>query len=100
MSVKLIGVKTSKGVYITEAKIKQGYRTYLSNYLFNGKQAQKTNRYARFFVPGEIKEVTKSESQPNINHRWILQDEALASENIPLVLREAEARYQDDDGDK
>ena len=93
MSNKLFiqAIETNNGVYITESEKNRWNGSYLQNYLYDGDLPAETFHKSWLRLNNPPKRVTQIQSRPNINHRFILIDDSLASEKIPKELTREQA---------
>lgn len=96
--LKIIGVKTNKGYYITDNCENDSYfRTILSYYIINGEKATETFKKDWFFINKELSSIEEYTDPEQINQRYELIDKELASNKIPLTLKKKDIVYYDED---
>lgn len=90
--LKIFAVETNRGVYITSHPDDSRYGdSNFTAYLFDGKHVESTFKQGWSKLDTPPKKVTHMQSQPNINHRFVLIDESLVSEKIPLEMTREQA---------
>lgn len=94
--MKIYAVKAPTCYYITANPV-QSYRNEsgLEGYLFDGRPADKSFHGSWLVIPKEPAVVSHMKRQPNINYRYHLIDESLASEKFPLELMRDDVTYAD-----
>lgn len=98
--LNLIGIKTPKGIFISNFNEKDSYRRYtnVNNFKINGELPKHSFDNGWSIVSEEPEIITQKQSPTKENYRYILKDESIASEKIPLVLlREVVATYDKED---
>lgn len=91
--MKIVVVKHPSGCYIHMDQV-----TNFSAFLVNGDPIKPTFDRQWGSIPSFPEKIQKYESQPRINHRYVLKDAAMVSDKIPLEFkREDVAEYQDYD---
>ncbi len=97
----IIAVKTSDGkFYLAHKNVlgKSWNKGSLDRYLFDGKHPKKTFQNDWVCVESKPKKITTMVKQPDINHRYELQDKTLMSKKLPeFLLREEVATYDSND---
>lgn len=96
--MKIIGIKTKKGIFVSIFKPGENYRKYvnLNEYIINGKPPEPSFHNDWSCIDSEPKKVEQKKSQPNINHRYELKDKSMMSDKTPFVFyRENVAYYHD-----
>lgn len=99
--LKVYAIETDKGYYIS-LTLGESYSSYnyLDGKLFDGISAKPTFHSQWRLIDKIPEKITHIEKQPNINYRFILADDKLASENIPLeIKREDAGEFQKDCND-
>lgn len=99
MSLKIYGIKTNDGYYITSNILGHSWKNHLSQCLVNGETPKDTFEKYWFKVEDEPKKIEKMISMPNINHRFILRDKSLESEKLPLEIKREVAQEQNNVGE-
>jgi hypothetical protein len=87
--LNIIAIKTSNNkYYITERKVvdKGPFSSVLGGVLVNGEKPKPTFCKNWFVLDSAPIKISKIRSQPNINHRYELQDKDLMSDKLPKVL--------------
>lgn len=98
--LNLVGIKTKVGkYYITERKCLDGCwnNNTLRYYLINGKNPNQSFHKEWVVVDELPKKITKMVKQPNINHRYVIQDKSLVSDKLPEVVKREDIAYYDKD---
>lgn len=94
----LIAVKTNTKTYFAEEhNVENGsyYNSPLQEYYFNGIQPKKSFQRGWYYVDGNIERVEKKVQPSQINKRFVLVDESLCSDKIPLEIS-YDVRYYDE----
>lgn len=95
--VKIVGIKTNNGYYITDELTQKTYNTsYLSGKLVNGETPVPTFHSKWFKVVSEPVKLQQYQPMPNINKRYELIDPDLASK-FKLVYKEEDVNLGWDD---
>lgn len=83
-------IKTNKGYYISPSMPnRQSWQTPVipDNYLFDGVKPEPSFHREWVFIKNIPTKITHLEYQPNTNYRYILKDDSLASDKIPLEIK-------------
>lgn len=96
--MKIIGIKTNDGYYITDDINNNNYSgTYLGGYIVNGEQPKPTFNKKWVKVSEEPTKIQRWKSMPNINERYELRDPSLADKFKQTYLKsEVKLGYDDD----
>lgn len=87
--LQIYAIEIPQGYYITKNLGTSNYsfnHDALVKYLYNGQSPQLTWLEGWYFIKDIPTKVSHMQSQPNINYRFILKDDSLVSDKIPLVL--------------
>ncbi len=79
----IYAVKTKNEYYLSDNR---DYGTYLKNYLVNGKELKESWHEKWMISDEKPTKLSKMIHQPNINHRFVIQDESFISEKLPKVI--------------
>jgi len=92
----LIGIKC-KDKYFVSAFRSGRYKPYtsLKGYLINGKTPIETFQTGWSAIEKEPKRLQQYAKQPDINYRYVLIDETMKSDKIPLEIKQEDAAYKD-----
>jgi len=96
--LKIIAVKTNKGFYISGADMEWSSEKNLRNKLFDGVVPQSSFDSDWSIIPCYPTKVSHMEKQQNINYRFILKDDSLASDKLPLEIKSEDAGAKDCEG--
>ncbi len=95
--IDIQAIKTNKGYYISKAQLHQNWNDYsLKNYLFDGIKPEASFHKDWDLIKDIPTKVSHMEHQPNINHRYILTDDSLASDKIPLEIKQEDIGTEKD----
>jgi hypothetical protein len=96
--LSIIGIKTPKGIYITQYNGKDSYNKYsnLNNYKINGETPKPTFDNYWNIINEEPKIIEQPQSPIKENYRFILKDKSMACDKIPLQLQRDEVCYYED----
>ena len=96
--LNIIGIKTPKGIYITQHSDKSSYNKYsnLNNYKINGKTPKATFDNCWNIIDEEPKLIEQLQSPMKENYRFVLKDKSMACDKIPLQLQREEVCYYED----
>lgn len=95
----IYAVKVEDKYYISSQQT--GYsRIDLDQYYFDNKKPEKSFDDKWFIVSGKPFNITKKQSQPDINYRYVMIDDTLVGNNRPLELTIDEACYEAKCGDR
>jgi len=98
--MKIIGIKTNNGYYITDDLENKSYNTsYLSSYLIDGEKPSPTFHQKWVKISNEPTKIQKLVSQPNINERYELIDKSLSDKFKPEYKKTEVVLGVDDDYD-
>lgn len=91
--LKVYAIETNNGVYLNNDLRDSiyGYVTHLTQYSFDGEKPSKTFHQAWIMISKPPQRITHIQPQPNINHRFVLIDDSLACNKIPLELTREQA---------
>jgi hypothetical protein len=97
--MNLIGIKTNKGIYVSQFNNVNNYNRYnnLSKYKINNQIPQPTFNNEWSFITEEPKIITQPQSPKKENYRYILKDETIQSDKIPLILTRGEVCCYDNE---
>ncbi len=96
--IKIIGIKTNDGYYITDNLGNNGYfSSAISDKIVNNEKVQKTFHKDWYKVKSEPIKIQKYVSQPSINKRYELKDSTLADKLKPVYLYEDVVEYIGDE---
>lgn len=88
-------IETNDGFFVSDMK-DSWHSSTLGKLLFDGKLPTLTFHKDWLKIPAMPKRVSHMQTQPNINHRFVLIDDSLKSEKIPLEIKREDAGTQVD----
>ncbi len=96
--VDIQAIKTNKGYYISKAApIHQSWNDYsLEKFLFDSAKPEPSFHKDWGLIKDAPTKVSHMEVQPNINHRFVLTDDSLASDKIPLEIKQEDVGTKKD----
>jgi hypothetical protein len=86
-------IKSNKGYYVSSPNAQGGYYGHnaLTDYLFDGVTPNPSFHEDWVIIPNIPVKISRMVEQPNTNYRFILIDDSLKSDKIPLELKREEA---------
>lgn len=90
----IIGIKSDRGYYISITNNPYSQMVYL----INGQEPVKTFHADWYIIPDVLLKVSRMVKQPNINHKFVLTDDTLTSNKIPLELKREDVGTLDCEG--
>lgn len=82
-------IKTNKGYYISKGIVHQSWIDYsLREFLFDGEKPKPSFDRNWDLIKDKPIKVSRMVHQPNINYRFILTDDSIASDKIPLEIKQ------------
>lgn len=96
--ITIYAIKTNKGYYISEKRDKNDWhRRDFKQYLFDGETSQPSFHDDWRIISNKPTKISHIENQSNINHRFVLTDDSLASDKIPLEIKKEDAGKDEKD---
>jgi hypothetical protein len=94
--LKIYAIETNQGYYIsTNPEYNYSNWDILENRLFNGKLPESTFHDCWKLIKDKPIKITRIEKQPNTNYRFILKDDSLKSDKLPIeISKEKVGSYQ------
>ena len=91
--LKIYAIETPKGYYISESPSSDPYHhgTMLKNKLFDDIKPQDSFKDDWVFISNKPAKVSHFEKQSNTNYRFVLKDDSLASNKLPLEIKREDA---------
>jgi len=96
--IKIIGVETNNGIYITSFATNPHYLYQsLQGYIVNGSKTNPSHEINWVITKNIPTKLQKHVRRPDINERWELKDESLKSDKMPLTLTKEQLSRQYED---